>query len=256
MENKFNIQRVIKFTSYIINNDRKSFIISPLITFLGVLFINLIADAFIYINKPELTMIPSFIQTKCIIWVFSCFGVVTMIHYMPSKVQGFLSQKGRFARYMMLPISESERFAAMSLLNYIVFPIVLSILVIAAMATALLPEMIIFPNLDVNMYYESLCNYLTFEYGDLLKLACGISSYSLGAYFWHKNAFAKTFCTWFLFFFILGCVAFYVHKNTGNNLHLSEYGITPELLSSIGLILFGSLSWIAYKKRSVINRTK
>ena len=253
MDNKFNINRMFKFTKYLVCNDRRTFILTPLFLFIGIVLINMVSDTFIFTTSARDLWTPQLLTQKGILMVLTAVAVTVMCNYMPSRIQSCVAVRKHFARYMMLPVAESERFASMALLSYIVMPVVLAVLAALAFVVVIGVESSFVQTYDLagvkSLMFdgEGLADVIT-------SLLMSIASMSLGAYFWHKHAFLKSVAAWFVAYTALILITVSIWHQNAN---IAEQCNTPAwVFFSAMTVIFGVLSWLAYKKRTVISRTR
>jgi len=257
MKDSFDIMRMFSFLKYLMFSGKKNMLIQPLMLLVGMLFANFAVDAVIY-TRPEAVQMGAFLQGKHFIFTMAFVFVSFYTIAYPARVQQFVMIKNSFSRYMMLPVSDSERFAAVSILNYIYTPIVFYGMFLLGFAIAALPEMLVFSSFDFQQYYDLLVSIINVDLLLVVSVIMTISTFSLGAFFWHRHPAIKTFGVWFAFYCVVLFAGMMIERVGGSDaVHMTKdtFQTTSTVLCIIAGIVCITLSWFAFKKRSVISRS-
>jgi len=258
MKKGFDLKRVISFAQYMVGNEPKKFVYLPAVTLLATFLANIGVDGILYMSYPNGVPEVAFLQSRNTMTIFEFVFFAFIVQYQPTSISDFLGKKGLFSRYIMLPISSSERFVTLSVFNYIATPLTYAVCIVLGVLLALLPEMAVF-SFGMNNYWDSVTMGLPDFWPISALIAFGISVFFLGSMFWHKRAFVKTFAlcavvqTTLFFILLIAAENGWFHKI--NSVSKDEV----QLVFTIGLyamaVVFTALSWIVYKKRTVISRS-
>ena len=254
--NEFSISRTLAFLKYMLLSGKKNLIMQPLLLIIGIVIANLSFDVMLYFDQePSSAM---YCEIKMMLLVFSTLFTIVLLCIDPSVVQESVAKKGLFSRFMTLPVKDSERFCAMSILNYLIMPAVMLLVAVpVGFVLCHIPEALIFHNISTVT-----CTARMSEFADNVSsspiIACillCISTFSLGAYYWHKHPFAKTLGTCFCIQALGVMTLPFLDRIVGDSPFIEDTNkstITVFLLI-LSLMVFVA-SWFVFKKRSIISR--